>query len=215
MTSRRLNCVKLSSDRCDASHVFGDKGGTHRILIIVKVIRAGLRFIEETMRRNPDLTVIHLVRDPRATACSQYELLKDEENDDAHRTRGLKLSVTDFAVKLCSRILEDLRIKRRLEVTYPGAVMTVRYEDFVNEPHSTVKNMFEHVGHKIRPGRIEDWIMTHISNSNDNALPEELAIMKRDSKSHISKWRRKLNSDQLNYINTHCRQVLNKLNYTV
>ena len=43
------------------------------VIVVVKVIRATLRSVEETIRRVGDLSVIQLVRDPRAIAVSQHK----------------------------------------------------------------------------------------------------------------------------------------------
>ena len=213
MTSQGNNCVEISRGLCDvALNPNNASGGSQRTLIAVKVIRTGLGLIEETLRNNPDLSVIHLVRDPRAMAASRYKSQKvlDEVMGIATSWQS---SVAHLARMLCVRVLEDLRVKKRLEATYPGAVMTVKYEDFVTDPHSTATKMFEHVGHRVDPELLDRWIKTHVSSSSEKKDDERFDIIRKNPQSHVSRWRREIDRKQLRLINEDCRHVLDELNY--
>lgn len=58
---------------------------------------------------------------------------------------------------LCVRMQDDIDAKKKLDVRYPGAILTVRYEDFVTEPRLIVDRVFEHVG-RPAPANIDSFI---------------------------------------------------------
>jgi len=216
MTAQRHNCIAMSRDLCRAelkpNISTGTSNGSQRTLITVKVIRSGLRLIEETLQNNPDLAVIHLVRDPRAMAASRHGT--EETWQDAKETTNIfQPSVTQLAGMMCSRILEDLRVKERLEVIYPGAVMTIRYEDFVTDPYSTAKKMFEHVGYNISSKKVDRWIKKYVRNSSLGKDGGRFDIIRKNPLSHTTRWRMKFNEEQLTVMNEHCRLVLEELKY--
>lgn len=205
---RSSDCSPIYRNLCVSKAV--DAG---RTLVVAKVIRAGFCVVEEALRRIPDLSVIHLVRDPRAIAVSRY---KQQKMWDGSEKIGdnLRPSLMQLAMKICVRMVEDLRVKRRIEEVFPGAVMTVKYEDFIADPRSTVDKMFQHVGHILRRDTVDKWIATYVTDGGQKNDGGPFDIFRKNPVLHASSWRNEVNDRQKGLMDEHCRLVLDELHYT-
>lgn len=132
-------------------------------LTSLKLIRTMLEDLEATIQRIPDIYVIHYVRDPRAIATSRAE-----ETTRLTMQPNQRNAVDESRI-LCRRMMEDVKAKRRLETKYPGSVVTVRYEDFVRNPLSNVREIFKRIGRHV-PRNIGDWIRSKFNGTEDNGI---------------------------------------------
>ena len=83
---------------------------------VVKIIRGKMEEIEALIDENKDcadmIKVLHLLRDPRGKFNSHMHLPGQPFRKNAS---GIK-SVID---QVCSRIMQDIEIRKRLEIRYP------------------------------------------------------------------------------------------------
>lgn len=132
-------------------------------LSALKLIRVMFEDLEELIARIPDISVIYYVRDPRAIAASRAnpEARLTMSNDD-------RSAATETRI-LCRRMAEDLAAKRYLESKYPGAISTVRYEDFVRRPRKQAVEVFKSIRRPL-PADIHSWIKSKFSGDADNGI---------------------------------------------
>jgi len=98
---------------------------------------------------------------------------------------------------------DDLAAKSVLEVKYPGALFTVRYEDFVSNISRTIDRVFDHIGIKTPEGmyeRIQKW-STRKKNGNLEAAKV------------LDSWKTLLGYEDGQLMNEYCKDVLDKLGY--
>ena len=135
--------------------------------ITAKVVRVALADLEPTIQRVPDVRLIHYVRDPRAIAVSRKVVRVTFSTDDDRLSTESRL--------LCRTMLEDLRAKRLLERRYPGAILTVRYEDFTRDIVGTTERVFSTIGRPCRGRFGAGWTRSSTSRTRvDRWNPTEL-----------------------------------------
>ena len=169
------------------------------------MIRAAIVDLEPTIQRIPDVRLIHYVRDPRAVAVSQALVT------------ALTFSVVDRrptteAQLLCQVMLDDLKAKRRLERRYPGAVLTVRYEDFVRDPKSVTRRVFDFVGQPV-PAAFRRWTTTVMNVRYAKLAEDAFGTHRINSTATAEGWLSRASYRDLLDMNRNCRQVLNLLGY--
>nr|KAG5707501.1 hypothetical protein BaRGS_012005 [Batillaria attramentaria] len=93
-------------------------------LTVSKAIRLPARSVFSLMRRDPDLKVVYLVRDPRATLLSQRALF------------GHAPTPQEF----CRMVSDDMAHMLLLQKIFPGRAVTVRYEDVAEDPLGEIES---------------------------------------------------------------------------
>ncbi|XP_070186410.1 carbohydrate sulfotransferase 3-like [Littorina saxatilis] len=102
-------------------------------LRVFKVIRLPVRSLFPLMRQFPDLSVIYLVRDPRAILVSQRQLF------------GHAPLARDF----CRMVVDDVQHMKLLTDTFPDRTLTVRYEDISTDPMEWTRRLYSALGLKM------------------------------------------------------------------
>ena len=130
---RGKSCLVRATDRCYQTS-----------LVVAKVVRTSIAALERTLQRIPDLNVIYYARDPRAMVLSRHvaDLAFYAKSDFRH-------SVVDEAKRLCAQMRGDLRSLKHFDRKYPGAIIRIRYEDFIRDPLATASRLFAHVGRTV------------------------------------------------------------------
>jgi hypothetical protein len=117
---------------------------------------------------------VHLVRDPRATAHSWMR-----QKDYAYTMSALRSTAYWFTFNLASRAL----IAR-----YPARSIFVRYEDFIREPATVLRQLVELVGedasHLPLRGRVADLNPNHTVTGNPDRFRSGPTVIRPDD----SKW---------------------------
>ncbi|KAK3750500.1 hypothetical protein RRG08_053870 [Elysia crispata] len=94
-------------------------------MTFVKTIRFPVRWAEDLMVRYPNLKLIYLVRDPRATLYSQAKVFQSFD---------LSRDATNVSSLHCQWLDKDLKHLRQLRYEFPGRVKVVRYEHGATNP---------------------------------------------------------------------------------
>jgi hypothetical protein len=107
-----------------------------------------------------DLTVVHLVRDPRAVAHSWQR--RRSTNDPHRQEQMFRLNPAISTVRWDLTNLVGEQVRRRVG---PGASMVVRYEDFVERPRDVVAQILELASEE---GRVPPFVDAHTVRLTSN-----------------------------------------------
>lgn len=196
LDSDTRHCRKAVRNRCDRT-----------VLRVTSAHRTSLIDLEPLIRRNPSISIVHYVRDPRAVAVSRTERYY-------HTYRSSRTwTVVDEAEFICVRMTDEIRATGYLGGTYPGSVFIVRYEDLVRDPRSTVEGMYDQFG-KTTPksDMLDSWIEKTQRAETDNGM---YGVERSHGVAHISQWRKRVTEQELADMTKHCRYVLEKLGYEI
>ncbi|CAL1538408.1 unnamed protein product [Lymnaea stagnalis] len=166
---------------------------------VLKVIEAQMSQAKSLMRSDPKVKVIHLIRDPRGVLSSRRYFRKFNDEDPE-----------SFSRDICNSVLEDIGISRSLSQTFPGRVLTVRYEDIAKEPIRVTKQLYRFVGLEMTPSlekRI--WEMTYAG------LPDDCNIcpVRSNSTETANGWRKGLSFRTVAKIQEECKTLFAVMGY--
>ncbi|KAK3750503.1 hypothetical protein RRG08_053873 [Elysia crispata] len=123
---------KPGIDHLDCYFKFLETCESHR-MTFVKTIRFPVKWALDLMVSYPNLKLIYLVRDPRATLYSQAKVFK---------LFNLSTDVANFSASHCSRLDEDLKDLLLLRDMFPGRVKVVRYENAATDPRGFTLDIY-------------------------------------------------------------------------
>lgn len=113
----------------------------------------------DALDRSPgfEVSILHLVRDPRATGFSLRRLKFDPGSRRPLKQRG---PITNAAVwDVWNAAIELLWARRRR----PSRYLRLRYEDFARDPASAIRSVGEFLGHRDRKADLMDGSTLHLS----------------------------------------------------
>lgn len=142
-------CIEISRRNCMASK-----------LRVMKSVRTSMKSVSLLMQALPSLRVIHLVRDPRGVVLSRMR-------QPSFRGTASNGSLTEEAKFFCRDVARELKLRKKLEKQYPGRIMEVIYEKFVQDPLDYSKRVYDHIGVPL-PDYIEEFIQKNTRGKTDS-----------------------------------------------
>lgn len=106
---------------------------------VTKTVRVSMESVDTLMQRVPNLKVIHLFRDPRAVAKSRL-------SNKSFKGINTLVNATYEAELYCSRLFEDIKIRRQLEQKYPKRFYQVVYDHFIRDPMANSRKIYDFLG---------------------------------------------------------------------
>ena len=125
-----------------------------------------------------NIKVIQLVRDPRALI---------------HSYKTEKQLIQSQSERICNSLSKNIKDGANMPDEFYNRI---RYEDLVESPLTTIKNVLNFVGLDILPVK-------------------EINQIKLNLGEKASKWKKELNFEDIKIVQNSCADVLNALNYTV
>ena len=186
--------------------------------IAVKTIRTSSKqtvehFLGSHTDPNPyTLSLIHLVRDPRAIISSRLYLYIRSTNysaelkEDRNFTNALRRSVRVASANLCSRIQSDLKYGQRAR---SDRYMLLRYEDAAMRPLRIYEKISKFTGIN-ESTEVIDWLNR---NTKVGKGGEDDYSTSRNSTAAVHGWRNKLPYTLVTEIQNQCYEVLKRLGY--
>ncbi|XP_045207055.2 carbohydrate sulfotransferase 1-like isoform X2 [Mercenaria mercenaria] len=168
---------------------------------IIKTIRIQLQDIRNLLEDLPNLKIVHLVRDPRATLSSQASL------GMCSSRRGGQPGCTN---KFCKRLENDVLAEERLMKLYPNRIMPVFYEDIAKHPLQTSKKMYDFIGAEFTleaEAYIYNITMAGLAN---NCV---ICTTRSNSSEHVDTWKTKMKPEFINIVNERCNYVIKRYNF--
>ena len=161
-----------------------------------KVIRMPLSMAEDFWKTDPDVNVIHFVRDPRGMMLSRYALHHYKNlSHEAERTCKLMSFNHDYASKYAQE--------------KPQRFIELKYEDLVLHTTAFVERLYNFLGLKV-PDSLLQWLEVNM-NTNDTSTYGT----KRLSMQTAFKWKTSITPDEKGKIDNACSSALTKLGYTL
>ena len=102
--------------------------------------------VEELIDSNPNLRIVHLIRDPRLVMLSRRRLgpssfgLYSTTIDADQRVDTAK-----EAKLYCSTVLRDVRERRELQAKYPGVIREVIFDEFMLHPMTNTQQLYNFI----------------------------------------------------------------------
>ena len=170
---------------------------------VIKTIRMSMKMVLSLLDEIPDLKIIHLIRDPRATLRSQRAFGMCKEAVGGYK---------GCAHSLCTRQENDVLESERLSKMYPNRIKSVLYESIAAKPIETSIELYKFVG-----AAFTGHARKYIFNITQAGNPRDCAICstRPNSTLHISAWRQTIGGEFLKIIEDRCNYILQRLNYTL
>jgi len=188
-------CLKPLVSKCRRSDI-----------IAAKVIRLHMGFVDQLLSDDPDLRLIHVVRDPRGMVESWRNSVPNKR-----RRRRVPMNQMQLNVQLiCRRMLADCRIRRQLETKYPRRILLLRYEDLVTDADTVVENVYNGLLQLTLPSNVVDGINEQLHAKSANG---PTGTRRTNGTATATNWRRTINTRLLAYATNTCRRLLVELHY--
>ena len=184
-------CVQPLIEKCRQSGI-----------VAVKVIRLHMSYVGQLLSSDPDLRLIHVVRDPRGTVES-WRKVADKGSTSMTNMRL-------YAKLICQRMLTDCQIRRQLELKYTRRILLLRYEDLVTATDTVLNDVYSGLLQLALPSNVVDVIKKRLHATADNGA---WGTLRTNGTATATNWRRTINSELLNYTTDTCRQLLAELRY--
>ena len=159
------NCLPILVSSCSRSSV-----------VAVKLIRLHMSLVEELMTADPELTLIQFVRDPR-------DILESWRSVSGSNLTQEQMLIS--ANVLCTRMSKDCVIRHRLEKSFPGRILVVRYEDLVTNTYRVLRKIYTSLLQLSIPTSVRLELVRKIYEHNDVGSVN----IKKDGNRSAHKWK--------------------------
>jgi hypothetical protein len=180
-------CLPEVQYRCDRS-----------ILRVAKVIRTSMETVVDLLIKYPSILVVHLLRDPRGILRSRQSL---------KYMRSEKLS--DEARDLCTAMLHDIRIRRRLEQNFKNNFLELRYEEMAEDPVQAAKKVYRLMVEDM-PQNVEARLQEMVRGQTDVGGP--FGLIRANGSATANAWKG-MSAYELRTIDLQCKQLYSESDY--
>ena len=177
-------CINYFLDACES-----------RLVRSAKTVRATMASMEHLLRDIPNFRVIHLIRDPRGAILSRKEF---DSSARGSFSRGQDLMAKE-AMLYCRTVVRDVRMRKRLEVEFPGRIYPIIYDDLVKDPLTYTENIYRFLNTSIHEKTLS-WVIDNTSK-------------KKNSSNIASRWQDTLTFKKYRDIMANCREFFEEIKY--
>jgi len=174
-------------------------------VVAVKVIRFHMGYVDKLLSDDPDLRLIHVVRDPRGLLESWRKFF-DERSGRRTPMMDMRLN----AKIMCRRMLTDCHVRRRLELKYPGRILLVRYEDLVTDTDTVIGDIYNGLLQLAVPSNIVDGTKNQLHATADNGAT---GTLRANGTATAGNWRRTIKEELYAYMKDTCGALIAELHY--
>jgi hypothetical protein len=154
----------------------------------------------------PNAKVIHMVRDGRDTICSLLTHRKRRVVDGKIELTGYIMPLQDSIDRWLFAVEDGLKFRGHTNY------LEVRYENLVQEPKTTLKQVCDFVGVLFEEPML-NYYTVNTPSRDFMKFPQNIEATKPISTSSIERWKRELNEEDLQQVNMQIYSCLQKLNY--
>ncbi|XP_005103643.1 carbohydrate sulfotransferase 6 [Aplysia californica] len=163
--------------------------------VVAKILRLKMWEVEELLSNDPDLKVIHLVRDPRGVAVSRW---------DAH--------YFFYYISFCIRLNTDAKDSARMQSIFPGRILTIRYEDLAESPIPVARKLYEFAGIPWSDD-VEARTREITGPTNESFREQKFGTKRKNSSTTATKWRSKIDLPFALNLQVECSGAMGKYGY--
>ena len=171
-----------------------------------KVLRMRMSVTENVLKADPDIRVIHMIRDPRAIMLSRVNV------DLLGRKIGIDIKRESLI--LCRQLIEDYNERQRLEKVFPGSFLQIKYEDLAMNLVPTLFNItqFLHIPYN----KELEKSMLSIMHSDHHASSNEPFNQSRENSTNVAlAWKKKIDTRLKDFIDAGCSDVYKLFGYHI
>ncbi|XP_028826869.1 carbohydrate sulfotransferase 1-like [Denticeps clupeoides] len=183
--------------------------------VVMKTVRVPVVSVIRDLLEDPrlNLKVIQLVRDPRGIVASRMMTFPEKyPMMRLWKMKGQKPRNLGFTkIPVCEDFLSSVSTGLSQPSWLRGKYMLVRYEDLAQNPLTKTQEIFAYLGISLHQ-HVVDWIQEN-TEAKGVWSPMEVFSTKRDSAANSEGWRLKLSFGMVEYLQTVCQAVLQKLGY--
>jgi keratan sulfate 6-sulfotransferase 1 len=162
----------------------------------IKSIRIGAYMADRLLELDPDLRIIHYMRDPRAMFVSAVKLGYEKYN-----------KTEQWAKLWCYRMYRDHEHLRRL--SKGNKILELRYEDLATNFTKILPRMYSYIDRPL-PQALIKWFQVNTNATKDNDV---LGTSRKNSTITAFMWRSVIPDDVKKIVNRICLNVLNIYHY--
>ena len=167
----------------------------------VKVIRMSMQQAGQLLALDPDVQILHLIRDPRGMLLSQKRV------GDINNWNNIKAE----ANHRCSRILKDIEESAALVSTFPGRVLSVRYEDIAEHPVLSTNLMYKWLGLDMTD-QLKEYITNTTHGSADGCA---ICTVRKNATWTAYRWKEVLDWRSISVIQQQCVQLMRHMGFRI
>ena len=157
--NRSKKCINIYRDKCAKARLW-----------VTKTVRGTMEHAERLLVANPNMRVVHLIRDPRPVVASRsrtnsyrgiFAGIEHEKGGDMAKE----------AIIYCGTVTRDIKQRQLLEKRFPGRIVQVIYEDFVQNVTQYAKAIYGFIDEPLPP-QLMSWIRSQTEGSQwkNNAM---------------------------------------------
>ena len=170
----------------------------------VKAIRIPMSLVKDILYKDAEIKVVYLVRDPRGIVSSIINT-----HVPIMQAKVSNKSWYNEINLLCRKIQDDYDSLRKIEEQFPDSVITVKYEDYTQDPLSIARKVYKHIKAPL-PIEFQDWLK---KSTEGTEKEKNFNTVRKDSSQLAESWRKKVTNTQLKDWTSHCEEVLKHFNY--
>jgi hypothetical protein len=170
-----------------------------------KTVRGTMEELDEMMEINPNMRIIHLIRDPRAVVVSRSTnySFRGIYSGDIHGRKVLGGGNKVHEAHIyCGTVVKDILHRHELESAYPGRIIQVIYDDFAQNPVHYAQAVYKFLDEDI-PKELGAWIRNNTQGRRSD----------QNAKIRMNAWKSKITYIEGENILHECEQFYKLLNY--
>ena len=160
----------------------------------IKTVRITMETVEAILKNNSDIQTLHLLRDPRAVAISRLK-------QPSFRGRKSGRNIAKEAAAYCQTAARDSRKAKSLAELHHGKILSIVYEDFVNNPVNKLEEIYKFL-HMSQPASTTKWLNEYTAVKNENSTIRAYL------------WMKNLTLDEALNINQVCTNLTKEISHT-
>ena len=203
---QRIDCMSRLDSVCQscASHI--ESQCESRTATATKVIRLAMETVEYMLKNNPDLKVIHLLRDPRGIVHSRSKIGLLSR---LSRPRPVSKMVTE-AELLCKKMESDIVTRDRLATMYPDNFIEILYEEVASNQQANYERIYKFLDLDLSPD-VQKWIDSNNGETKKIVHESAFGTARSNSTATAYKWKEDVDDRTLEHLNSVCQNILTYL----
>ena len=159
----------------------------------IKTVRLTMETADKLLDLLPNLKIIHLVRDPRATVLSRMR-------NPTYRAHYSGANLIKEAKVYCDIVSSDLKLRSSLEAKYSDRIYELINEAFMADKLGETRKIYEFLNLQV-PHQLTDFLVSGMNNSKMNSTKISL------------KWKNRLKPNIQLKIKDTCKELFEMINH--